>query len=197
MRTPFLTGLTLGALAIPVCVGAQAPKKSPPLPDAAYITLAQSAAPSHIAANAAVARIDARGVLTELRVGSNGFTCVVGVPGDPDAPICMDRAATQWLRDAVTNQPKPTNTVPGIAYMARGGVHHETADGEILMKAGSNTKLHREPPHWMLFWPLDAATSGFTTKENPSGAYIMFAGTPYAHLMVYQDPAKMQPLKKH
>jgi len=25
----------------------------------------------------------------------------------------------------------------------------------------------------------------------PNGTYIMFAGTPYAHLMIYQDPATM------
>jgi hypothetical protein len=27
---------------------------------------------------------------------------------------------------------------------------------------------------------------------NPGGAYVMFDGTPYAHLMVYQDPNKLK-----
>jgi hypothetical protein len=50
----------------------------------------------------------------------------------------------------------------------------------------------KEPPHWMLMWGFDAATTGLPTKENPSGVYIMFAGTPYAHLMVYQNPNQMK-----
>jgi hypothetical protein len=29
-------------------------------------------------------------------------------------------------------------------------------------------------------------------KPNPSGVYIMFDGTPYAHLMIHQDPKKMK-----
>jgi hypothetical protein len=27
---------------------------------------------------------------------------------------------------------------------------------------------------------------------NPAGAYVMFDGTPYAHVMVYQDPRRMR-----
>lgn len=196
MRTLSVAGLTLGALAIPVCVGAQAPKPRPLLLDAEYIKVAEAGGPSHVAAHAAIARINEDGLVTQIRAGTNGFTCLVGVPGDPDAPLCADEAALQWIRDAVSKERKPTNTVPGIAYMAKGGVHHETSNGDIVMEAGPNTTPHSEPPHWMLLWPVDT-TSGFATKENPSGVYIMFANTPYAHLMVYQDPTKMQPVKEY
>ncbi len=193
---PFL-GCTLGALTLPMCVDAQAPMPKPMLPDAQYIALAQSAGPMHVGAHASIARMDDRGMLTELRSGTNDFTCMVGVPGDPEAPICMDQPALQWLLDAMRGRPEPSNTVPGVAYMAKGGVHHETADGEIVMGPGANTKTHREPPHWMLFWPFDPISTAIPTTENASGVYIMFANTPYAHLMVYQDPAKMQPAMKH
>jgi hypothetical protein len=44
----------------------------------------------------------------------------------------------------------------------------------------------------MLMWNFDAAATGLPTKENPSGVYIMFAGTPYAHLMIYQNPMTMK-----
>jgi hypothetical protein len=50
----------------------------------------------------------------------------------------------------------------------------------------------KEPPHWMVMWPFDAAATKLPTQPNPSGVYIMFDGTPYAHLMVYQDPQKMK-----
>ena len=39
-----------------------------------------------------------------------------------------------------------------------------------------------------MLWPIDPATTGLPTRPNAGGAYIMFAGTPFAHLMIYQDP---------
>ena len=77
--------------------------------------------------------------------------------------------------------------------MMQGGVHFETPAGDIVMAKGPTTRDVKEPPHWMLTWPIDAAASGLPTKPNPSGVYVMFAGTPYAHLMVYQNPGAMQP----
>jgi len=45
----------------------------------------------------------------------------------------------------------------------------------------------KEPPHWMLMWPFDAA-SGLPTTEKKTDTWIMWAGTPYAHLMINQKP---------
>ncbi len=177
--------VTAGALS------AQEPKAQGMATDAAYLATAVAGGPAAISAKAAVARIDAKGMVTTVRAGTNGFTCVVGVPGDPESPFCADKHALQWIVDATAGKPAPTNTAPGIAYMSKGGVHHETATGEIVMAPSATTKAKHEPPHWMIMWPFDAATSGLPTKENASGVYIMFAGTPYAHLMIYQDPAKM------
>jgi hypothetical protein len=44
------------------------------------------------------------------------------------------------------------------------------------------------PPHYMIMWPYDAAQTGFSTKPMKTGTWIMWAGTPYAHLMVNQVP---------
>jgi len=162
-----------------------------PTSDADFIKAAEAGAAAEIASKAAIVRLDAKGAATTVRAGTNGFTCTVGVPGDPTAPFCADANAWTWLMGAVSNQPKPTNTAPGIAYMAQGGVHNETATRDVVMMAGPNTHPVKEPPHWMLMWAFDAASSGLPTKENPSGVYIMFAGTPYAHLMVYQNPNQM------
>jgi hypothetical protein len=178
------TALVLGLA--PSVTRAQAP-----MADADYIKTAQTGAPGDIGSKAAVVRLDAKGTPTTVRPGTNGFTCTVGVPGDPTAPFCADANAWAWLVSAVSMQPKPANTAPGIAYMAQGGVHFETPTGEIMMMAGANTHPVKEPPHWMLMWAFDPATSGLPTKVNSSGVYIMFSGTPYAHLMIYQDPAGM------
>jgi hypothetical protein len=156
--------------------------------DAQYIKVAESGAPAAISSKAAITRLDAKGNATIVRTGTNGFTCIVGVPGDPDAAFCADQNGYAWMVSAASGLPKPTSTQPGIAYMAQGGLHYETPSGEVVMMPDANTHSVKEPPHWMLMWPFDPAASGLPTKPNPGGVYIMFAGTPYAHLMIYQNP---------
>jgi len=153
--------------------------------------LALSAAQAHIAKEAGVMIYGADGKLTETKKSANGFTCIPTVMNLPNPdPICMDAAVHQWMTDLMNNAPKPTNTAPGIAYMARGGSHFEK-DGKVVM-SGDGAKIVKEPPHWMVIWPFDAAATKLPTTPNPSGVYIMFEGSPYAHLMVYQDPKKMK-----
>ena len=153
--------------------------------------LALSAAPAHIAKGAGVMIYGADGKLTEVRKDTNGFVCIPTVTNLPiPDPMCMDAASHQWMNDIMSGAPKPSNTVPGIAYMARGGSHYEK-DGKVVM-AGEGAKVVKEPPHWMIFWPFDAATTKLPTVPNPSGVYIMFEDSPYAHLMIYQDPNKMK-----
>jgi hypothetical protein len=157
----------------------------------AQTALALSAAPARIAKEAGVMIYGADGKLTEVRKGTNGFTCIPTVMNLPvPDPICMDAASNQWMTDITSNAPKPSNTVPGIAYMARGGSHFEKG-GKVVM-SGEGAKVVKEPPHWMIMWPFDPATSKLPTVPNPSGVYIMFEDSPYAHLMVYQDPNKMK-----
>lgn len=153
--------------------------------------LALSAAPAHISKDAGVMIYGADGKLTEVKKSANGFICIPTVMNLPvPDPMCMDAAVHQWMTDLVNNAPKPTNTIPGIAYMARGGSHYEK-DGKVVM-SGEGAKIVKEPPHWMVMWPFEAAATKLPTAPNPSGVYIMFEGSPYSHLMVYQDPRKMK-----
>ena len=108
----------------------------------------------------------------------------------PD-PICADSAASQWINDLMSGAQKPTNTVPGISYMAQGGWHFEKG-GKILMKNEPGAKRFTEPGHWMVFWPIDSQASGIPALSSTFGTYVMFDGTPYAHLMIYQDPKKIK-----
>lgn len=153
--------------------------------------LALRAAPAHIAKEAGVMVYGADDKLTETKKSTNGFTCIPTVMNLPvPDPICMDAAAHQWMTDLMNNAPKPANTVPGIAYMAHGGSHFEK-DGKVVM-SGDGAKIVKEPAHWMVMWPFESAATKLPTAPNPSGTYIMFDGSPYAHLMVYQDPGKMK-----
>jgi hypothetical protein len=153
--------------------------------------LALSAAPAHISKEAGVMIYGSDGKLTETRKSTNGFTCIPTVMNLPEPdPMCMDATVHQWMTDLMNNALKPTNTVPGIAYMARGGSHFEK-DGQVVM-SGEGAKVVSEPPHWMVMWPFESAATKLPTRPNLSGVYIMFEGSPYAHLMVYQDPRKMK-----
>ena len=159
---------------------------------AQLINLALSAAPPHVAKDAAVMIPGDDGKLMEVKKGTNGFTCIPDLEDTPiDDPMCMDAAVQQWVNSLINNEPKPANTVPGIAYMAKGGQHWEK-DGKILMKEEPGAKLVNEPPHWMVMWPFDSKTSGLPSVPNPGNVYVMYDGTPYAHLMIYQNPKKLK-----
>jgi hypothetical protein len=43
-------------------------------------------------------------------------------------------------------------------------------------------------PHWMIMWPFDPMTTGLPTTHKPTGAYITWAGSPYAHVHIMGRP---------
>lgn len=156
------------------------------------VKLALSAAPASIAKDAAVMLPGEDGKLVEVKKGTNGFTCIPTVNNRPDPdPMCFDAAVGQWVDALQNKKEKPGNQVPGISYMARGGYHWEK-NGKVLMNEEPGAKLVKEPPHWMMMWPFTSQETKLPAMPNPSGVWIMFDGTPYAHLMVYQDPNKMK-----
>jgi len=148
------------------------------------IKRALSAAPPNVARGAKVADIDEKGNMTVLRDGHNGFTCVPGHVGVvADGPACMDAAAIQWNLDWMAHKPKPTNTQPGIIYQLAGDSDWSATDPW----ATSGTP-HKWAPGWLIVWPFDPKTSGLSDQPKDSGTWIMWAGTPYAHLMIMQKP---------
>ena len=46
----------------------------------------------------------------------------------------------------------------------------------------------KEPPHWALIWPFDPKQVGLSDRPKETGTWVMYAGTPYAHLMINQQP---------
>ncbi len=150
----------------------------------ARIARALSAGPPEVAKSARVVDTDAQGKMTVLREGSNGFTCMPGNPkviGDP--PMCADAASMQWAADFKAHKPKPTNTVPGITYMLAGATQRSDSDPFDT----TSPPIH-VGPHWMIMWPFDPAATGLPVKHRKTGAYIMWAGSPYAHLHVMGRP---------
>ena len=190
-RTILFTAVAVSLLPAAPLLGQAEPAAANAEANAEFIRAAEAGGPRDIAQRAAVARLDPSGKVTPVRQGSNDFTCTL-MPDGSNAPVCADEVGFRWLAAAMSKQPQPPSSrKPGIAYMAKGGIHFETPDGQIVMEPSAGTKEVKEPPHWMLLWPLDPEASGIPTRPNPAGSYIMFAGTPYAHLMIYQDPAKL------
>ena len=143
-----------------------------------------SAAPPNIAKDARVVDHDSAGKETILRDGTNGLTCFSGEPCVPGGqPFCANAAALQWENDHDQHKPKPTNTEPGIEYMLAGGTDWSATDPYV--NSGTPTK---EPPHWMIMWPFDPGITGLPTQPKQTGTWIMWAGTPWSHLMINQRP---------
>jgi hypothetical protein len=148
------------------------------------IARALSAAPPDVAKAATVAEMDGHGKMTVLRVGTNGFTCMPGDPSGAGHPaMCADEASMQWFKDFAEHKPKPTNTVPGITYMLAGATQRSDSD-----PYDTTSPAIVIGPHWMIMWPFDPKTTGLPTTHRPKGAYIMWAGTPYAHVHIMGRP---------
>jgi hypothetical protein len=148
------------------------------------IARAMSGGPASVANAARIVDTDTQGNKVVLREGNNGFTCMPGNPevvGEP--PMCVDAASMQWFADAKAHKPKPTNTVPGITYTLAGATQRSDTDPY-------DTTSPPIPigPHWMIMWPFDPKTTGLPTTHKPTGAYIMWAGSPYAHVHIMGRP---------
>ena len=180
--------VTILATVIMETIGAEATmpteNSSTDLDDATAIALAMSAGPADITRSATIVQTDAQGNTVVLREGSNSFTCT---PGNPKAigipPMCADAVARQWHADFIAHKPKPTTTVPGIVYMLAGAT--QRSDSDPYDKTSEPIDVGA---HWMIMWPFDAKAVGLPATHKSTGAYIMWAGSPYAHLHVMGAP---------
>jgi hypothetical protein len=148
------------------------------------ITRARLAGPEQVTKNATVAEIAADGTMTVLVKGTNEWVCTPGNEnkiGDP--PMCMNPMGMQWMMDAMQGKPRPTNTSPGMIYMLCGATQRSNTN-----PADKTSPAIPIGPHWMITWPFDAAANGLPTTVRDKGAWVMFAGTPYAYLHICGTP---------
>jgi hypothetical protein len=146
------------------------------------IAEAMAAGPVEVAKGARIIDVDKSGAIIVLREGSNGFTCMPG-HGDTLPAMCADRLSMQWFEDFAAHRPKPSNTKPGITYMLAGATQRSDSD-----PYDSTSPLISIGPHWMIMWPFDPTGTGLPTTHRDTGSYIMWAGTPYAHVHVMGNP---------
>ncbi|MGH7588579.1 MAG: hypothetical protein ACRELU_08300 [Gemmatimonadota bacterium] len=181
-----LIGATFpAALLIP----APAPAQEPGGVDA-KIASALSAGPPEVTAAATVVDwpSEGEGEMTELRAGSNGWTCLPDIPGSPaDDPMCLDSTFFAWMGALQAGIPPAIGRV-GFAYMLQGGSTPSNTDPFASEPAPGGDWLI-EPPHVMMVVPDPGTLQGLTTDPANGGPWIMWADTPYAHVMMPVDEA--------
>lgn len=148
------------------------------------IKSAMAAAPQAISGDANIVQAGADGSMKTLREGKNGWTCMPDNPATPGPdPMCMDANAAQWAMAWIGKKTPPANTV-GVMYMLAGGTDASNTDPYAQAPTEGNDWIETGP-HLMVVGSQDLL------KGHPSGPkpdtnapYVMWAGTPYAHLMI-------------
>ena len=156
-----------------------APAATPATDAGDPVASALSAAPAAIAANAAVMGGDGK----MLRQGSNGWTCMPDLPHTPGTdPMCLDKAGLAWAA-AWIGKKEPASDAVGLAYMLKGGSDASNTDPFATKPDGEWVD---SGPHVMILNAKAAESSGYPAGANPdtSKPFVMFAGTPYAHIMM-------------
>jgi hypothetical protein len=152
--------------------------------DAQLIASAMSAAPAKVAAGAAIVAADASGAMRTVRPGTNGFTCMADNPATPGPdPMCMDKNSMDWAHAYLSHQPPPTGKV-GLMYMLAGGTDASNTDPYAEKPTTANHWI-KTGPHIMIVGADAAFYDGYPKSPDPdtSVPYVMWAGTPYQHLM--------------
>jgi hypothetical protein len=141
---------------------------------------AEAAAPSSLSKKATI--LDRNG--NELRKGTNGWTCIPDNPGTPETgPLCMNQS---WLhfREALKHQQPPADTQVGIAYMLQGGISASNRDPHSFGPHLGNDRVDGLGAHIMISVPDPAILKDLPTSSKNGGPWVMWADTPYAHLVL-------------
>ena len=117
-----------------------------------------------------------------LREGSNGYTCFPTPPTlAGTAPMCMDSEWAKWA-EAWQNKTEYAAESLGISYMLAGDGGASNIDPYAEGPTDDNEWI-TEGAHLMILAPA-ALLEGYSTDPENGGPYVMWTGTPYAHLMV-------------
>ena len=152
---------------------------------ATAIAGAEAAGPASLTKNATI--LDAQGNV--VRQGSNGWTSLPDNPATPGKDsMCMNEP---WLtfKNALKNKTTPTNTQVGIAYMFQGDTPMSNADPFATSPKPGDEWIDAPGAHIMVHVPEQAALKNMSTDWKNGGPWVMWAGTPYAHLMIPIDGA--------
>jgi hypothetical protein len=152
--------------------------------DEELIASALKAAPKGVAENATVVAPDPKGGMRTLRKGTNAFTCMPDNPATPGPdPMCWDKNAGEWI-DAYLNHKTPPAGKTGFMYMLAGGTDASNTDPYATKPTATNHWI-KTGPHVMVVGADASFYDAYPKSADPDthSPYVMWAGTPYQHLM--------------
>jgi hypothetical protein len=181
------TAQVFAGIAVTLVAASAAEKKSAaPKTDAQKIALAVSAGPAEITRNATI--IDMTDMSSkehkQLRAGTNGWVCYAMVR----QPMCLDKEWQKWA-EAWMGKTTPQITNTGIAYMLAGDTGASNTDPYATAPTADNQWVV-SPAHIMVLYRDSPMLEAFPTDPKNGGPWVMWKGTPYAHVMVPVSPTK-------
>lgn len=150
--------------------------------DSDYMAKVMTAAPAPVVKGATIVQMQKDGTMRTLQTGSNGFTCMVAAGNS----MCLDNNAMQWAHAWMTHTTPPDSV--GFVYMLSGDNGASNTDPYATAPANGNHWV-TTGSHVMIVGP-PAKTMGYptTADADPTKPYVMWANTPYAHLMIPVSP---------
>jgi len=152
--------------------------------DAEVVASAESAAPAAVASGATVHGFDESGAMTTLREGTNSWWCMPDNPVTPGPdPMCGDANSMEWAMAWMNKEDPPQGKI-GFIYMLAGGTDASNTDPYATEPTAENNWIETGP-HVMIVNAHDTM-AGYPDEPAPDTTqpYVMWAGTPYAHLMI-------------
>ena len=149
---------------------------------------AESAAPDSIAKAATIMDWPATegGKPTQLRAGTNGWVCYPSTPNPGHAvgedPMCLDPQFQKWAVGYLSKG-TPKLTGIGVAYMLQGDRGASISD-PFADPSKKPADWVVAGPHIMVTGPNTSALTSIPGKPTGGAPWVMWKGTPYAHIMV-------------
>ncbi len=163
-----------------VVIGTPAPKMS----RAQKIALAMSSGPAAISKNATIIDMTDMSHMKQLRAGTNGWVCYASAV----YPMCLDKEWQKWMK-AWMNKSDLKIDRTGIGYMLLGDKGASNTDPFATGPTADNQWV-ADPPHVMVLYQDPKMLDAYPTDPKIGGPWVMWKGTPYAHVMVPVSPTK-------
>jgi hypothetical protein len=192
-RSQLLAGFGLLALLVLSAGQAMAQKKhtmgaASKMTRAQKLAFAMSAAPPEIGRHATIMDMTDMSKPKQIRAGTNGWVCYFMVFGTNNETMCLDKEWQKWAA-AWMNKTELKIEGTGIAYMLRGDNGASNTDPYATGPTANNQWVV-SPPHIMVLYSDPKMLDAYPTDPKRGGPWVMWKGTPYAHVMVPVSPAK-------
>lgn len=158
------------------------------------LAFAVSAAPPEIGRHATVMDATNMSKPKQLRAGSNGWICYAMMLGNNKEAMCLDKQWQNWA-EAYIGKTEPKIEGTGIAYMLRGDNGASNTDPYATGPTADNQWV-KTPAHIMVLYSDPRMLDSYPTDPKTGGPWVMWKGTPYAHVMVPVSPTKPATMSK-